>query len=49
MAQSVKRPIVDFSSGRDLTICEIEPHVGLCADSVELAWDSFPTSLSASP
>ena len=26
---------LDFSSGHDLTVCEFEPHVGLCADSPE--------------
>ena len=35
MAQSVKHPAPDFSSGDDLTVCGIEPHVGLCADSME--------------
>ena len=45
MAQSVKGP--DFCSGHELTACEIEPHVGLCADSKEPAWDSLsPLSLS---
>ena len=28
MAQSVKCLTFDFSSGHDLTVCEIRPHVG---------------------
>ena len=47
MAQSVERPTLDFGSGRDLTVCESEPHVGICADSEEPAWDSLSPSLSA--
>ena len=35
LALSVK--CLDFSSGHDLTIHKIEPHVGLHADSVEPA------------
>ena len=31
---------LDFGSGHDLTVCEIEPYVGLRADSTEPAWDS---------
>ena len=27
--------------------CEFEPHIGLCADSAESAWDSLSPSLSA--
>ena len=34
-AQSVKPLTLDFSSGRDLAICELEPRVGLCTDSSE--------------
>ena len=34
MAQSVKHRILDFSSGHDLMVCEFEPCVGLCADSM---------------
>ena len=45
-AQSVKWLTLDFSSGRDLKVRELEPHVGLCADSVELAWDSLSPSPS---
>ena len=32
-AQLVKHPT--GGSGRDLTVCEFEPRVGLCADSTE--------------
>ena len=39
---------LDFSSGRDLTVHEIKPHVGLWAGSVEPAWDSLSLSLSLS-
>ena len=46
MAQLVKRPTLDFSSGRDLTVHEIKLCVGLCADSVEPAWESVSPSLS---
>ena len=35
-------PTLDFGSGRDRTVGEFEPRVGLCADSVESAWDSLP-------
>ena len=41
----------DFASGRDLMVCEFEPHVGLHADRAEEpAWDSRSLlSLSAPP
>ena len=55
VAQSVEWPTLDFGSGHDLTVCEFEPHVGLCADSIEPAWDPlsslslpFPSSFSLS-
>ena len=38
----------DFSSGRDLAVREFKPHIGLCTDSVEPAWDSLSASASAS-
>ena len=47
VAQSVKYQTLDFSSGQDLTVCQIEPRLGLCADSAEPA--EFSCSLSASP
>ena len=46
MAQSVKCPTHDFGSDHDLMVCEIEPCVGLYADSAEPAWDSLSSSLS---
>ena len=36
----------DFSSGHDLTVHEFEPHIGLCADPAETAWESLSLSLS---
>ena len=35
MPQSVKHPTLGSSSGHDLTVCEFESLVGLCADSSE--------------
>ena len=49
VAHSVKCPTLDFGSGHDLTVREIEPRVWLCADSAESAWDSLSPSLSAPP
>ena len=40
MAQLVKRPTLDLGSGHDLPVHEFEPHIGLCTDGVEPAWDS---------
>ena len=37
VAQSVKHPTLDFDSGHDLMVREIEPHMGLHADSTEPA------------
>ena len=44
VAQLVKRPTLDFSSGHDLTVGEFEPRVGLCADSLEPVWDFLSAS-----
>ena len=30
-----------------ISVCEFEPHIKLCADSVESSWDSLSSSLSA--
>ena len=49
MAQSVEHPTLGFGSGRDLTVCEFEPQVGLRADNAEPAWDFLSPSLSAPP
>ena len=38
--------VSNFSLGHDLAVCEFEPHVGLCADSSEPAWDFVSPSLS---
>ena len=45
VAQSFKHPSFGFGSGHDLTVLEIEPHVGLCAGIVGSAWDSLCLSL----
>ena len=45
MAQLGERPTLDFCSGHDLTVCEFEPQIGLCADGAEPAWDSVAPSL----
>ena len=43
----VKRLTLDLSSGHDLIVHGIEPHVRLCTDSMEPAWDSLSLPLSA--
>ena len=49
MAQLVKCPTLDFNSGHDLLVREIEPRMGLCADSAEPCLRfSFSLSLSLS-
>ena len=48
VAQSVKHPTLDLSSGRDLTARGFEPLIWLCADSAEPAWNSLSLPLSAS-
>ena len=47
MAQPVKCPTLDFGLGHDLTVGELEPLIGLCADRAQPAWDSpsLPPSL----
>ena len=47
VTQLVKHPILDFGSGHELTVRETEPHIRLCGDSAEPAWDSLSPSLSA--
>ena len=49
VAQTVKRLTLDLGSGHDLMAGEFQPHVRLCADSAEQAWDSLSLSLSAPP
>ena len=48
VAQSVKCPTLDLGSGHDLTVREFKPHIRLCTDSVEPAWDSVSPSLCPS-
>ena len=48
VAQLVKSPTIGFGSGHDFTVRGFEPHIGLCADSAETAWDFLSPSLSAS-
>ena len=43
-AQSVKHLTLDFGSGHDLTVSEIEHSFGLCTDSMEPACDSLSSS-----
>ena len=45
----LKRLALHLGSGHDLTVCGIKPHVRLCTDSMEPAWDSVSPSLSAPP
>ena len=45
MAQLVKHLTLDFGSGHNLRVLESKPHIRLCADSTDSAWDS----LSAPP
>ena len=47
LAQFVEHPTLDFGSGHDLVVREFEPHLGLCADSAEPAWDPVSLPLSA--
>ena len=48
MAQSIEHLALNFGSGHDLTVCELEPQTGLCVDSMEPAWD-FLSPVSAPP
>ena len=47
MAQSVKLPTPDFSSGHGLRVHEIKPHNVLWAGSAEPTWESLSPFLSA--
>ena len=49
MAQLVKHPAFDFSSGHDLVVRDTEPHDGLQTDSAEPTQDSLSPPLSAHP
>ena len=50
VTQSVKHLTLDFDSGHDLTVYELEPCIGLRTNRVEPAWDSLsaPPNLSLS-
>ena len=48
VAQSVERPTLDFSSGRDLMFHEFEPHIGYHTNSSEPGVCSHSLSLSLS-
>ena len=48
VVHSVKHLTYYFSSGHDLVVCRFKSCIGLCADSMEPAWDSPSPSLSAS-
>ena len=37
MAQSVRRPTLDFCSGHDLTVCEFEPLLGILSLSLSVS------------
>ena len=47
VARLVKCLTLGFGSGHGLTDCGTKPHVRLCADREEPAWDSLSSSLSA--
>ena len=51
VARLVKRLALDFSLILVMIswVCEIEPHIRLCAGSMEPAWDSLSPSLYPSP
>ena len=46
VAQSVKCLTLGFDSGHDLTVRGFEPHLGLCVDGMEPAWDSLSLPFS---
>ena len=48
VAQLVADLTLNFGSGHNLTVYGIKPHIGLCADGADPAWDSlYPPPLSA--
>ena len=49
VAQWVKHPTLDFSSGHDLMVSEFELHVGPRAVSMEPAWDFVSPPTPAPP
>ena len=46
VAQSVKRPALDFGSGHDHMVCGFKPRIGLFADSAEPAGNSHSLPFS---
>ena len=46
--RSVTQPSVGFGSGHGLMVYEFEPHVRLCTDNAEPAWDSLSICLCPS-
>ena len=49
MAQSVEHPTLDFGSGHDLTVCEIEPRIRLhamCGACLGFSLSLFAPALS---
>ena len=44
VAGLVKHLTLDFGSGYDLKVSGIEPHIRLCTDSLEPAWDTSSVS-----
>ena len=50
VTQSVKHQTLGFGLNHDLMVCEFEPHIGLCVDSVSLLGIlSLPLLLCPSP
>ena len=45
VAQLLEHLTLDFGSGHDFMVHETEPHIELCTDSVEPAWDSLSVPL----
>ena len=48
VAHLVKRLTLGFGSGDDIKVHGFKPHVGLCADNAEPAWDSVSLPLCPS-
>ena len=49
MAESVKCRLLILAQAIISWLAEFEPCIGLCADSMEPAWDSLSPSLSSPP
>ena len=46
MAHSVKHPTLNLGSGHDLTVRGFEPHIGLCTEGGDPAWNSLSSLYS---